>query len=114
MVTADRLKELLSYDPETGIFVWAKLSGRRARIGDRAGSFNLSLGYRVIGIDGERHYEHRLAWLYMTGEWPSEDLDHENCDKSDNRFSNLREATDSQNLANVANWAHNTSGLKGA
>jgi hypothetical protein len=112
-LTAERLREVLAYDPDTGIFTWISPSGRRAKQGDRAGSFNTSIKYRVIGIDGVRYYEHRLAYLYMTGKWPEIDLDHINCNKSDNRWRNLREATMSQNLANVAFWGHNTSGIKG-
>lgn len=113
-LTVERLRECLSYDSETGIFVWKKLSGRRSKLGTRAGSFNTSIGYRVIGIDGRRHYEHRIAWILMTGKWPNSDIDHINCDKSDNRWVNLREATMAQNIANIGSWRHNTSGLKGA
>lgn len=113
-LTADRLREVIHYDPVTGIFTWNIPSGRRVKAGDRAGSFNKSLGYRVIAIDCERHYEHRLAWLYMTGEWPLKDLDHKNTHKDQNNWDNLREATMAQNIANIGQWRHNTSGLKGA
>lgn len=113
-LSAERVRQMLSYEAETGVFTWVALSGRRAKIGDRAGSFNKSIGYRVIGIDGARYYEHRLAWLWVTGSWPDNDIDHINCDKSDNRWTNLRGATMAQNIANIGSWRHNTSGLKGA
>lgn len=113
-LTAERLRECMSYDRDTGVFTWTQPSGRRLKAGDRAGSMNISIGYRVIGIDGERYYEHRLAWLWVTGQWPSLDIDHVNCDKADNRWENLRQATMAENIANVGSWRHNTSGLKGA
>jgi hypothetical protein len=113
-LTAERLRNVVAYNQDTGEFTWVEPSGRRVKSGDRAGAFNRSIGYRVIGIDGVRYYEHRLAWMWMTGGWPSRDIDHMNCDKSDNRWTNLREATMAQNIANIASWRHNTSGLKGA
>jgi hypothetical protein len=113
-LTPERLRELICYDPEAGIFTWVKASGRRVKVGNRAGSFNTSIGYRVIGVDGVRYYEHRLAWMWMTGAWPAQDIDHINCNKADNRWANLREATMAQNIANVGSWRHGTSGLKGA
>lgn len=113
-LTAKRLRECVDYNPATGVFTWINASGRRTKNGDRAGSFNRAIGYRVIGIDGVRYYEHRLAWLWMTGAWPEKDIDHKNRNKSDNRWENLREATMAQNIANIGSWRHNTSGLKGA
>jgi hypothetical protein len=65
-----------------------------------AGKIN-SKGYRLIGVDGRWHKAHRLAWLYMTGSWPREQIDHINLIKNDNRFENLREATQTQNHANT-------------
>ena len=102
MLTCGRLKELLTYDPLTGIFMWREdmphKSGPR-RNGTRAGSVN-NTGYYSIGIDGKYYKASRLAWLYMTGEWPSVDIDHRNRIRTDDRFENLREATQSQNSAN--------------
>ena len=109
-LTADRLRELVSYDPATGIFTWLKSSGR-ARSGSPAGSH--SNGYLNFMVDGKRHGAHRLAFLYVTGEWPSGDVDHRNLIKSDNRWDNLRVASKSQNNANTTARSHNTTGFKG-
>jgi len=98
MVTEDRIKQVLHYDPETGVFTW-RCSRGRAKAGDKAGADHHS-GYWRIRIDDGLHNAHRLAWLYMTGAWPVADIDHINGDRADNRFANLREATRSQNLVN--------------
>jgi hypothetical protein len=79
--------------------------------GDSAG-ITCPDGRRYVGIDGKRYAAHRLAWFYMTGKWPAE-IDHRNCDPLDNRFENLREATRSQNNANMRMRADNSSGKKG-
>jgi hypothetical protein len=100
-LNAERARELLRYDPVSGFVYWKVdvrgSSGRKAD--DRAGTLANS-GYRRIGIDGEVYLEHRIIWLIVTGKWPSECLDHINNVKDDNRFCNLREASQSQNGAN--------------
>lgn len=111
-LTQQRLKELLDYDPETGVFTWRISAGRRVKAGQRAGAVKAS-GYRVIGVCGDLHYEHRLAFLYMTGAFPKNDADHVNRDKADNRWSNLRDATVLQNSGNAGIRRDNTSGVKG-
>lgn len=113
MLTHERLKELLSYDPETGRFTWKVNKGSTARIGVQPMSMNAG-GYRRVYIDGRSYRQHRLAWLYMTGQWPTHEIDHINLDRADNRFANLREATPTQNMHNLATPASNTSGRKGA
>jgi hypothetical protein len=112
MITAERLRELLHYDPETGVFTY-RMPRKRIRVGGVAG-YARSDGYRRITLDRQFDYAHRLAWLYMTGEWPLADVDHKNGDPSDNRWTNLRQATTTQNLANSRKPANNTSGYKGA
>lgn len=112
ILSIERLKATLHYDPETGKFSRLASSGG-AHIGDEPGYFNDN-GYRIISIDGVKYRAHRLAWFYMTGEWPKEDIDHRNTISDDNRWENLREATDQQNLQNQGMPQHNTSGLKGA
>lgn len=99
-LTQSRLKELLDYNAETGIFTW-KVNKGRVKAGSVAGTDNGD-GYRRIGIDGNYHLEHRLAFLFMTGEMPKAgmDVDHRNGIKDDNRFSNLRVVTKSVNLQN--------------
>lgn len=99
MITYERLKELLSYNPQTGDFTWLIAVSDKIKIGGAAGS--LSSGYRCIKINGRRYQEHRLAWLYQTGAWPKHQIDHKNLNKIDNRWDNLREATPSQNTANT-------------
>lgn len=95
----DRLRELLHYDPETGQFVWRVSPSAKVAAGALAGGPNKA-GYITIGIGGRRYKAHRLAWLYMTGEWPAEQIDHVNTVRDDNRWANLREATHIQNQRN--------------
>lgn len=109
MATTDLSAELLrlqfSYDPETGHFF---------RRGESAPSGRLTTkGYRQIFVNGKRHMAHRLAWLYVHGEWPSGQLDHRNQIKDDNRVSNLRPANNQTNQENVEIWSHNKSGRRG-
>lgn len=111
-LTADRLRELLHYDPETGVFTWL-VHRQRHRAGDVAGSKH-SMGYIEMGVCGASYLAHRLAWLYMTGSWPAGDVDHKNGQRSDNRFDNLRDVTKSVNLQNRQGaTANNKSGLLG-
>jgi Demerecviridae HNH endonuclease len=98
-LTAERVRELLDYDPETGIFIWRIDRGMRARAGDRAG-FIRQDGYICIKINGVAYQAHRLAFLWMSGSWPAEQIDHVNRVRHDNRWTNLREATPSENSIN--------------
>lgn len=111
-VTSERLKELLDYCPETGLFRWRVNRRPKFKAGDIAGSTSTK-GYRDIKIDEVSYRLHRLAWLYMTGEWPKDQLDHINGIKSDNRFANLREVTNAQNCQNQGKRKNNTSGFNG-
>lgn len=113
MLTADRLRALLCYDPPTGIFTRRISTSSNARAGDIAGYVKKD-GYLWITIGGHVYAAHRLAWLYMTGAWPCNEVDHRNLDKSDSRWLNLREATRTQNEQNKGLLASNKSGLKGA
>jgi hypothetical protein len=97
MITLERLKEALEYNPESGLFVWKVRTGMRVRIDDVAGA--ISHGYVLIRLDGTLHRAHRLAWLWMTGAQP-EEIDHINGCRSDNRWCNLRLATRTQNNGN--------------
>lgn len=110
-LTLDFLKSILFYDPETGLFTWLKNIGK-AKKGMVAGKPHPH-GYILIGINGFHYLAHRLAWFYMKGEWPPE-IDHEDLIKNNNRFSNLRIATRTQNNMNTISRKNSTSGCKGA
>lgn len=112
MITRDYINSILHYNPETGVFTWAKPVGKKIKIGMRAGTLNPK-GYRVIIIAGKIHREHRLAFLCMTGEMPLNEVDHINGVRDDNRWINLRLATKFENQWNQKKPTNNTSGLKG-
>lgn len=97
-LTQSELKKFLYYDEKTGIFTWIN-SHWKSKVGNVAGSLD-SRGYIVIGLHGFLYTAHRLAWLYVTGRFPSEFIDHIDGCRNKNSFSNLREATNKQNLQN--------------
>jgi hypothetical protein len=111
MITAERLREVLHYDQETGEFRW-KVRRHGVRLGAVAGCID-ARGYWSIKIDRRTYRASRLAWLYMTGEWPKLLIDHDNNVSSDNSWENLREASDAQNQWNSRKPRTNTSGAKG-
>lgn len=112
-LTADELRRVLSYCPKTGEFRWLAKTGtaNRVKAGQLAGS--VSLGYVKIQVFGRRYFAHRLAWLYVMGAWPREDIDHKDGNRANNTWSNLREATDSQNMRNAKPILGTRAGLKG-
>lgn len=109
--TVDRLREVLSFDPETGDIRWRQ-PGPKRRVGRVAGTeIN---GYRAIGIDGTILLAHRIAWALMTGEWPTMEIDHVDGNRSNNRWANLRQATRTENAQNLHGVRrNNTSGYTG-
>lgn len=107
-----QLMEWLHYDPLTGIFYW-RVDRRRARAGDIAGC-TCPDGYLRVRINYQQLCMHRVAWFYMTGEWPSRHIDHKDTNKANNKWDNLRLATVSQNSANSKIGSRNKSGFKGA
>lgn len=127
-ITKEIVRELLDYDPETGIFTWK----RRARKwfksdrsynafnseynGKEAGYISVgSLGYmdRRIGIFGRKYLSHRLAWLWMSDEPLPSQIDHEDRDATNNRWSNLKSSSRSLNAKNMSMYSTNTSGVTG-
>jgi hypothetical protein len=111
-MTAERVRELFSYDPETGVFVWRVTLGNAAVAGTTAGTIYKN-GRRYITVEGQRYFAHRLAWLYVNGQWPTAQIDHRNRVRDDNRIANLREATNQQNCANRDVLKRNSLGVKG-
>lgn len=112
MLTASRLRDVLDYNPETGEFRWRVALSSCAPAGSLAGCKSPEK-YVRIRIDGKLYHGHRLAWLYVHGEWPARGLDHRNLQRGDNRIANLRPANQSQNCANRGLDKANTSGIKG-
>ena len=110
-LTQEALKSQLEYNPDDGHFT-RKTSFFRTRVGERAGSID-EMGYVKISVNNVRHRAHRLVWLYMTGSWPSEQIDHINRCRSDNRFANLRDVTSADNRRNSGLRIDNSSGVKG-
>lgn len=108
----EEANRLLDYDPLTGIFVWKVYRGSK-RPGDLAGSAHTS-GHVYIETGGRSYHAARLAWLLTTGEYPKAFIDHKDTNPSNNKLTNLREASRAQNNRNVGITKRNTSGLKGA
>jgi hypothetical protein len=113
-LTADRVRELLAYSPDTGIFTRRISLSPRSHVGKQAGSRSSS-GYLQIRVDSTRYLAHRLAWLHTFGVWPNGVIDHINGVKNDNRLANLRDVAPYVNSQNqkIAQ-SRNMSGLLGA
>lgn len=123
-ITGDLLRELLDYDQETGAFVWKKRKestsdyhGCVKRWNDKhvgkVATHSMTNGYSGISIYDKKYYAHRLAWLYVMGKWPENQIDHKDLNKTNNRWSNLRDATGAQNSYNQPLRKDNTTGYKG-
>ena len=98
-LTQDELKSLLMYDPATGVFTWRV--NRNCQPKDSLAGTKTYHGYMAIKVNGVTHRAHRLAWLYVHGEWPTSELDHVNRVRSDNRIDNLRLTTRFLNMQNL-------------
>lgn len=111
-VSADLVRSILIYNAETGAFTWRVRRSKACKAGDEAGYVRAD-GYRYITLQGVKFFAHRIAWLYMTGGFPENPLDHINQNKSDNRWANLRETNHSDNAMNYGRRSDNTSGFRG-
>lgn len=109
-VTHEELLSIMRYEPETGKFFWSA-PRPKIRVGQEVGYIKKNKGYRYCEIYGKPYSMHRLAWFYMTEKWPADQIDHINRERADNRFENLREATNGQNQANAP--TRNKTGFKG-
>lgn len=110
-LTINKLKSLVHYDPITGVFI-RKTKANQTPLGSFATNKD-SKGYTRVRIAGERFTAHRLAWFYMTGQWPAKEVDHKNRVRTDNRWSNLREADEFNNKRNTSVYRNNKAGFKG-
>ena len=111
-MSQDELKKLLEYNKDTGVFKWLVYRSRNAKPGYVAGNSHHT-GYSFIKINGRMYAAHRLAWLYVYGEFPENQVDHINHDRFDNRISNLRDVTHKENALNQKTRKTNTSGVTG-
>jgi len=113
MLTQEKLEEILSYNPETGLFT--RLVGGRGpnnRVGDISGAIG-NHGYIAVTINRKRYLAHRLAWFITYGSWPKNEIDHLNHVRVDNRLANLRETTRQENMRNASLSKASTSGVTG-
>lgn len=111
-LTHVQLTNFLDYNPITGVFIWKVRPSNRVQVGDAAGNISV-YGYVEIRIDGILYKAHRLAWFYVYKEWPKNEIDHINGDRSDNSITNLRDVSHSVNQRNLAIPKNNTSGCRG-
>ena len=111
-LTQDELKKILKYDPETGEFTWLIAVSRNIKVGGAAGTKDIN-GYRLITLKSIQYKAHRLAFLYMTGKFPAEFTDHINGVRDDNRWSNIRAVSRSENQKNQKARENTTSGMIG-
>jgi hypothetical protein len=114
LIDQHQLKTMLSYDPDTGVFVWLVRASDKTKIGSVAGYIETTGRYWAIGLNGHHYFAHRLAWLYVHGKWPDNDIDHINGIRTDNKLCNLRDVTRRVNLQNLkAAKPNNLTGLLG-
>ena len=112
MITQKELKKLLHYDLDTGVFTKLTRAANHSNIGDKLKTITWA-GYTSVCLSGRKYQAHRLAWLYVMGSWPKEQIDHINHIRSDNRWVNLREVNHQDNHKNISLQKNNRSGVNG-
>jgi hypothetical protein len=112
MISQEQLKQAMHYDPDTGLLTWRIRKAYNIPAGSIAGQ-RLPDGYRQVSFNLRMYMAHRLAWLYVHGQWPAAELDHINGNRDDNRLANLREASRTQNNYNRKPRSDSACGLKG-
>ena len=110
-LTAETVRDIFDYDPETGILIW-KINRLKTKVGDRAGSRGPDGRWRV-GYKYKDYLVSRIAWLFVYGKWPEYDIDHIDLNPGNDRISNLRDITHSHNAANTRVRFENNTGVKG-
>ena len=113
MLTQSDLKEKIHYNPETGNFTWRIKINGNTNVGSTAGSTSNSNKYRQIRINGVYYGAHRLAWLYVYGNYPKGQIDHINGVRLDNRIANLRDVSQFENQKNTCLRKNNRTGITG-
>lgn len=127
MLTAERIRQIMDYDRETGVFTWrarqvthkchkawnAQWAGKAVAVVTVNDPQTSGRKSRLLRIGGKYYGEHRVVWAYVTGEWPKNEIDHRNGNSIDNRFENMREATHGQNQRNKKAMRNNKLGVKG-
>jgi hypothetical protein len=117
IVSPDMLRQLLDYDPDTGLFVWRSRAGQKSwntrYAGTRAFANRDKHGYQTGTLLGLRFFAHRIAWAHVYRAWPSDEIDHVNHDRSDNRIANLRPVDRTENRRNISRNQNNKSGVCG-
>lgn len=113
LISHEELKRLFHYDPETGLWTrLVKIHPGQTAVGKPIGAVHRH-GYVHFSIGARKYLGHRLAWFYMTGQWPTKNIDHKDGNPANNRWENLREATQEQNTWNARTPKNNKTGLKG-
>ena len=108
----ERASEIFDYNADTGLLTWRVRTANRIKVGDVAGCADRT-GYLTVWADGKMYKAHRVAFLLMTGDWPTDQIDHINGKRSDNKWANLRAATNAENLRNTKRYSNNKTGFKG-
>ena len=113
MLTRRKLKKIIKYDKETGVFIWKVSLSNRVKKGDIVGPQSDNNGYLSVRINKKAYYLHRLAFLYVKGYIPENKVDHIDCERDNNSWGNLREISDSCNSKNCKISKNNKSGITG-